>query len=44
MVGSFLTSAETIIVVVQVNYGVGLIYIRFIGTHDEYNKINAETI
>jgi mRNA interferase HigB len=30
--------------VVQVNYGFGVIYIRFIGTHDEYDNINAETI
>jgi len=30
--------------VVQVNYGVGVIYIRFLGTHAEYDKMNAETI
>jgi len=31
-----------VIVVVQYNYGV--VYIRFIGTHKEYDRINAETI
>ena len=30
--------------VVKVAYEPGLIYIRFIGTHAEYDKINAETI
>ena len=31
-----------IIVVVQYNYSV--VYIRFVGTHKEYDRINAETI
>jgi len=30
--------------VVKINYKVGVIWIRFIGTHGEYDKINAETI
>jgi mRNA interferase HigB len=30
--------------VVAVHYVTGIIFIRFIGTHDEYDKINAETI
>ena len=30
--------------VVRVHYNAGRIYIRFIGTHAEYDKINAETI
>jgi mRNA interferase HigB len=30
--------------VVWVNYGVGIIYVRFVGTHAEYDNINAETI
>ncbi len=30
--------------VVQINYEMKIIYIRFIGTHKEYNKINAEEI
>jgi len=30
--------------VVKIHYNTGAIYIRFVGTHEEYNKINAETI
>lgn len=30
--------------IVKINYKVGVVWIRFIGTHDEYDKINAETI
>ena len=30
--------------IVKINYKVGIIWIRFIGTHGEYDKINAETI
>lgn len=30
--------------VVHVHYNTGIVYIRFIGTHAEYSKINAETI
>jgi mRNA interferase HigB len=30
--------------VTQINYGFHTIYIRFIGTHREYDKINAQTI
>lgn len=30
--------------VVQIHYNTGVVYIRFIGTHAEYNKINAESI
>ena len=30
--------------VVKINYGVQVVEIRFIGTHDEYNRINAEEI
>jgi mRNA interferase HigB len=30
--------------VVKINYGYDVVYIRFIGTHAEYDKINAETI
>jgi len=28
----------------QINYGTQIFYIRFIGTHEEYDKIDAETI
>lgn len=30
--------------VVKINYRVHIIYIRFIGTHTEYDKINAEEV
>lgn len=30
--------------VVRVNYAFGVIYIRFIGTHGEYDRIDAQTI
>lgn len=30
--------------IVRLNYQFGLVWIRFIGTHSEYDKINAETI
>ncbi len=30
--------------ITAVNYNFGIVYIRFIGTHQEYDKINAEEI
>lgn len=30
--------------VAKINYELKILYIRFIGTHNEYNKINAEEI
>jgi mRNA interferase HigB len=30
--------------VVRINYDHGIVYIRFMGTHSEYDKINAEEI
>ena len=30
--------------VVNLHYNIGRVYIRFIGTHADYDKINAETI
>ncbi len=30
--------------IVKIEYKIGWIYIRFIGTHNEYDKINAEEI
>ena len=30
--------------IVHVNYGFGIVYIKFIGTHIEYDRIDPETI
>ena len=30
--------------IVKINYKAGVIWIRFVGTHKEYDQINAETI
>lgn len=30
--------------VVKINYPVRVVYIRFIGTHEQYDKINAEEV
>jgi mRNA interferase HigB len=30
--------------IVKINYRAGVIWIRFVGTHKEYDQINAETI
>ena len=30
--------------IVKIHYNTGVVFIRFIGTHAEYDKINAETI
>jgi len=30
--------------VVKIHYNTGVVYIRFVGTHAEYDKINAEKI
>jgi len=30
--------------IVAVNYKLSIVFIRFIGTHEEYDKINAQTI
>lgn len=30
--------------ILRVNYGIQIAYIRFIGTHEEYDRINAEEI
>ena len=30
--------------VVKINYKIGIIYIRFIGTHEEYDQIDAEVV
>jgi len=30
--------------VVRVNYAAGIIWIRFVGTHKEYDRINVEEV
>ncbi len=30
--------------VVKIHYNTGVVFIRFVGTHAEYDKLNAETI
>ena len=30
--------------IIKINYDFGVIYIRFIGTHEEYDKINANEV
>ena len=30
--------------IAKIHYDAGRLYIRFVGTHAEYNKINAETV
>ncbi len=31
-------------IVVKIEYALQIVYIRFVGTHNEYDKINAEEI
>jgi mRNA interferase HigB len=31
-------------IVAQINYGHAIVYIRFVGTHRQYDEIDAETI
>ena len=30
--------------VAKINYNTGIVYIRFVGTHTEYDRINAEEV
>lgn len=40
----FNIKGNTYRLVVKINYKFGIVWIRFIGTHGEYDKINAEKI
>ena len=31
-------------IVVKIHYNTGLVFVRFVGTHAEYNRIDAETV
>lgn len=40
----FNIKGNTYRLITKINYGYGIVWIRFIGTHADYDKINAENI
>jgi len=40
----FRVKGNTYRLVVRIDYGNGLVFIRFVGTHAEYDRINAEEV
>lgn len=40
----FNIKGNTYWLIVRINYDYSLVWIRFIGTHEDYNKINAEEV
>jgi mRNA interferase HigB len=41
---AFNIKGNTYRLIVSIRYDIGIIFIRFIGTHTEYDKVDAETV
>jgi mRNA interferase HigB len=40
----FNVGGNTYRLIVRINYRFGVVYIRFVGTHEDYDRVNAEEI